>query len=66
MYAEKKEILGMHEEWSNNACLGYMAKALEASGYGKEEIRGILETACECFDTITVGEAEEYFERWDF
>ena len=59
-------MIWMSENWSNSACLGYMLKALEACEYGKEEIRRILATTCECFDTITVAEAEEYFERWDF
>mgnify|MGYP000365134287 CR=1 FL=1 len=42
----------MYEEWSNNACRGYVIKAMENCGF------------YEVFDFCAVEEAAHYYEHW--
>lgn len=50
--------------WSNNACRGYVIKAMENSGFGSKDIRQVLAELYEVFDFCSVEEAAAYFENW--
>ena len=54
----------MDEEWSNNACRGYVIKAMENCGFHAKEIRQVLTGLYEVFDFCAVEEAADYFENW--
>lgn len=54
----------MCEEWSNNACRGYVIKAMENCGFHAKEIRQVLTELYEVFDFCAVEEAADYFENW--
>lgn len=48
-------------EWSNNACLGYVIKALEELEYSEEEIKKIIGEMKYSFDMKTIEEAEKIY-----
>ena len=52
----------MGEEWSNNACRGYVIKAMENCGFHAKEIQQVLIELYEVFDFCSVEEAADYFE----
>ena len=54
----------MGEEWSNNACRGYVIKAMENCGFHAKEIQQVLTELYEVFDFCAVEEAADYFENW--
>ena len=54
----------MGEEWSNNACRGYVIKAMENCDFHAKEIRQVLTEIYEVFDFCAVEEAADYFENW--
>ena len=60
----RKKVLTMHEEWSNNACRGYVIKAMENCGFKSKDIRQVLTELYEVFDFCAVEEAADYFENW--
>lgn len=54
----------MYEEWSNNACRGYVIKAMENCGFKSKDIRQVLTELYEVFDFRAVEEAAHYYEHW--
>jgi len=60
----RKKVLTMHEEWSNNACRGYVIKAMENCGFKSKDIRRVLTELYEVFDFCAVEEAAHYYEHW--
>ena len=60
----RKKVLTMYEEWSNNACRGYVIKAMENCGFKSKDIRQVLTELYEVFDFCAVEEAADYFENW--
>ena len=52
------------DEWSNNACRGYVIKAMENCGFKSKDIRQVLTELYEVFDFCAVEEAADYFENW--
>lgn len=60
----RKKILTMYEEWSNNACRGYVIKAMENCGFKSKDIRQVLTELYEVFDFCAVEEAAHYYENW--
>lgn len=52
------------DKWSNNACRGYVIKAMESCGYKSKDIREILIELYEVFDFCSVEEAADYYEHW--
>ena len=57
-------VLTLYEEWSNNACRGYVIKAMENCGFHAKEIQQVLIELYEVFDFCAVEEAADYFENW--
>ena len=53
----------MYEKWSNNACRGYVIKAMENCGFKSKDIRQVLTELYEVFDFCAVEEAEEFMEH---
>ena len=53
----------MGEEWSNNACRGYVIKAMENCGFHAKEIRQVLTELYEVFDIRGLEEAQQHFEN---
>jgi len=51
------------QEWSNNACLGYIQAALKRKGWSKEQINEVTRAVYFEFDFKTIGEAAELYER---
>lgn len=60
----RKKVLTMYEKWSNNACRGYVIKAMENCGFKSKDIRQVLTELYEVFDFCAVEEAADYFENW--
>ena len=60
----RKKVLTMYEEWSNNACRGYVIKAMENCGFKSKDIRQVLTELYEVFDFCAVEEAAHYYENW--
>lgn len=60
----RKKVLTMYEEWSNNACRGYVIKAMENCGFKSKDIRQVLTEFYEVFDFCAVEEAAHYYEHW--
>ena len=50
--------------WSNNACRGYIIKAMESCGYKSKDIWEVLMELYEVFDFCSVEEAAAYYEHW--
>ena len=44
----------MNEEWSNDACRGYVIKAMENCGFKSKDIRQVLTELYEVFDFCAV------------
>ena len=53
----------MYEEWSNNACRGYVIKAMENCGFHAKEIQQVLTELYEVFDIRGLEEAQQHYER---
>ncbi len=56
-----KDLLS--EQWSNNACLGYLLSALEDLGYSGKAIQDIVLTTQSEFNSMTTKEAADYYCR---
>mgnify|MGYP006883337536 FL=1 len=52
------------DKWSNNACRGYIIKAMESCGYKSKDIWKVLMELYEVFDFCSVEEAAAYYEHW--
>lgn len=51
------------EEWSNNACLGYIIKGLEKRGKSEEEIDEVVRAVRSQFDWVSVKEAADIYNK---
>ena len=49
------------DEWSNDACRGYVIMAMEDCGFSKKEIRRVVGQLYEVFDLNSVEDAKEKF-----
>ena len=56
----------MNEEWSNDACRGYVIKAMENCGFHAKDIHQVLVELYEVFDFCAVEEAAHYYENWQY
>lgn len=56
---EEKEM----EEWSNNACLGYVILGAGKLGYTDEEISKLVRMIYSEFDFVSVEEAKEIYNK---
>ena len=54
------------EEWSNNACLGYVISAMKQAGYQREEIRKVIRYVYYEFDFKTIDEAKDIYNKSDY
>lgn len=61
-----KKVLTMNEEWSNDACRGYVIKAMENCGFHAKDIHQVLVELYEVFDFCAVEEAAHYYENWQY
>lgn len=50
--------------WNNNACRGYIIKAMENCGFKSKDISQVLTELYEIFDFCSVEEAAAYYENW--
>ena len=62
----RKKFLTMNEEWSNDACRGYVIKAMENCGFHAKDIHQVLVELYEVFDFCAVEEAAHYYENWQY
>lgn len=69
-YLEKNKVLPQELQgmlltqtdiWTNEACCGYVIKALEDCGKSKEEIYNVLDGLRQAFSNFSVEEAEEIY-----
>lgn len=51
------------DQWSNNACLGYIRAALERKGWSNEQIKEVTGAVYNEFDFKTVDEAKRIYDR---
>lgn len=49
------------DEWSNDACCGYVIMAMEACGFLKEDIRRVSAQLHEVFDFNSVEDAKKKY-----
>lgn len=56
----------MNEEWSSDACRGYVIKAMENCGFYIKDIHQVLVELYEVFDFCAVEEAAHYYENWQY
>lgn len=49
------------DRWSNAACMGYVIKACQASGYPDEEISELLKALNTMFSNFTLEEAKSIY-----
>jgi hypothetical protein len=51
------------EQWSNNACLGYVIEGAKALGYTDKHIEELVKAVRGQFDWTSVGEAAEVYNK---
>ena len=51
------------EEWSNNACLGYIIKAMRDAGKSAKEIQQMVNEVRAQFDWVSVEDAKEIYNK---
>lgn len=61
--SHKSKEEGNMEQWSNNACLGYIRAALERKGWSEERIKEVTSAVYFEFDFKTIHEAVRIYER---
>lgn len=61
--APLKEEVKVMEQWSNNACLGYIRAALERKGWSEEQIKEVTRAVYYEFDFKTIEEAKRIYEN---
>lgn len=59
-----KAVIEGKDVWSNDACRGYIIKAMKELDYKEDEIREIVKHLYSVFDFITVTEAEEIYHNF--
>ena len=47
--------------WSNNACRGYLIRAMKEAGYGREQIEDVLSKLRWAFDEVPIKDAERIY-----
>ena len=57
----QQTILEITSVWSNAACTGYCLKAAQKAGLSDTDVSAVLLALNECFDEMTVEEAETFF-----
>lgn len=50
--------------WTNDACYGYLVRALENMGFERKEIAEVVYSLHGVFDELTVEEAESVWRKW--
>ncbi len=58
--------MSVGENWSNDACKGYVALAMKALDFRKKDIKLMLDQLEAVFDAFTVREATDYYGRGDY
>lgn len=53
------ELLSMTSIWSNDACKGYCAMAMQEAGHTKEEISQVLDLMGQIFEEVSTDQAEK-------
>mgnify|MGYP003623482772 CR=1 FL=1 len=53
----------LYERWTNNACRGYVIKAMETLEFEPEDIRNVMAELRFLFDIMAVEEADQYYCR---
>ena len=56
----------MNEEWSNDACRGYVIMAMQDCGFSHEDIHRVVRQLYEVFDFHTINEAEQKYYHGDY
>ncbi|MFM1654054.1 hypothetical protein ACI7RC_18430 [Brevibacillus sp. B_LB10_24] len=51
----------LSEQWSNNACRGYVIWAMENSGFGTDDIQRVVSELRYVFDFKSIDEADEHY-----
>lgn len=54
------------DQWSNNACLGYIIAGLERKGWKREDIKIVVGAVNMEFSFKTVAEAKRIYEQSDY
>ena len=54
------------DEWSNDACRGYVIMAMHDCGFSHEDIRRVVRQLHEAFDFHTINEAEQKYYHGDY
>lgn len=50
--------------WTNDACFGYVIEAMECAGYSREQIIEVTQHLRNCFEELSVEEAEAKWHRY--
>ena len=51
----------LFERWANNACRGYVIRAMENLEFAPEQIRAVTDELKWLFDIMAVGEADAHY-----
>ena len=51
----------LYQQWSNNACRGYVIWAMENCGFEPEDIQRVVTELYEVFDFKSLEEADEHY-----
>lgn len=51
----------LHEDWSNNACRGYVIQAMEALDFEPEDIGRVVRELHYVFDICSVEDADRHY-----
>ncbi|WP_198957465.1 hypothetical protein [Paenibacillus selenitireducens] len=54
------------EDWSNNACLGYIISGMQRAGYSREEIKKVVRSVYYEFDFKSVDEAKDIYNKSEY
>lgn len=58
------EVLDMVSVWTNEACMGYLVRAMENAGFDHEHIVTAVRGMHRAFDELAVEEAESVWRKW--
>lgn len=62
---ELAELLAQETSiWTNDACAGYLIRAMELVGWKAKQINTVLSGLYGAFDDLSVEEAEELWREW--
>lgn len=57
-------VLSETNIWTNDACHGYLIRAMENAGFDREHILSAIRGLHQAFDELTVEEAESLWRKW--